>query len=202
MWCRVDITKQHFVIVNGWTSSRCRARSTLQGNVSPDLCFARKSLMAADILNLTKFYGIRFTTKTQIKFITRTLLEKLKLQTFAQSWLYNTTCKSISRAEQRGEKLGLWRLEVWRGGGIYIQFILHISCIYLYIYICTDVSTLSIVFSSWSTDLDGVIPNVVFTLQVHFSCSYLPLIADLPLDQSEYTADTLSSNQNRVNHRK
>ena len=147
MWCRVDITKQHFVIVNGWTSSRCRARSTLQGNVSPDLCFARKSLMAADILNLTKFYGIRFTTKTQIKFITRTLLEKLKLQTFAQSWLYNTTCKSISRAEQRGEKLGLWRLEVWRGGGIYIQFILHISCIYLYIYICTDVSTLSIVFS-------------------------------------------------------
>ena len=28
----------------------------------------------------------------------------------------------------------------------------------------------------WSTDLDGVIPNVVFTLQVHFSCSYLPLI--------------------------
>ena len=102
MWCRVDITKQHFVIVNGWTSSRCRARSTLQGNVSPDLCFARKSLMAADILNLTKFYGIRFTTKTQIKFITRTLLEKLKLQTFAQSWLYNKTCKSISRAEQRG----------------------------------------------------------------------------------------------------
>ena len=29
---------------------------------------------------------------------------------------------------------------------------------------------------AWSTDLDGVIPNVVFTLQPHFSCSYLPLI--------------------------
>ena len=29
---------------------------------------------------------------------------------------------------------------------------------------------------SWSTDLDGVIPNVVFTLQLHFSCRYLPLI--------------------------
>ena len=29
---------------------------------------------------------------------------------------------------------------------------------------------------SWSTDLDGVIPNVVFTLQLHFSYSYLPLI--------------------------
>ena len=29
---------------------------------------------------------------------------------------------------------------------------------------------------SWSTDLDGVTPDVVFTLQLHFSCSYLPLI--------------------------
>ena len=38
--------------------------------------------------------------------------------------------------------------------------------------------------------LDGVIPDVVFTLQPHFSCSYLPL------NKSEYTADTLSSNQN------
>ena len=47
---------------------------------------------------------------------------------------------------------------------------------------------------AWSTDLDGVIPNVVFTHQLHFSCSYLQL--------SEYTADTLSSNQNRVDHRK
>ena len=28
----------------------------------------------------------------------------------------------------------------------------------------------------WSTDLDGVIPEVVFTIQLHFSCSYLPLI--------------------------
>ena len=28
----------------------------------------------------------------------------------------------------------------------------------------------------WSTDLDGVIPNVVFTLMLQFSCSYLPLI--------------------------
>ena len=28
----------------------------------------------------------------------------------------------------------------------------------------------------WSTDLDGVIPFVVFTLQLCFSCSYLPLI--------------------------
>ena len=28
----------------------------------------------------------------------------------------------------------------------------------------------------WSTDLDGVIPNVVFTFQLHSSCSYLPLI--------------------------
>ena len=28
----------------------------------------------------------------------------------------------------------------------------------------------------WSTDLDGVIPNVVFTLQLHFTRSYLPLI--------------------------
>ena len=28
----------------------------------------------------------------------------------------------------------------------------------------------------WSTDLDGVIPNFVFTLQLHFRCSYLPLI--------------------------
>ena len=53
----------------------------------------------------------------------------------------------------------------------------------------------------WSTDLDGVIPNVVFTLQLHFS--YLQLFAsDLLLNQSEYTADTLSSNQNRVDHRK
>ena len=29
---------------------------------------------------------------------------------------------------------------------------------------------------SWSTDFDGVIPYVFFTLQLHFSCSYLPLI--------------------------
>ena len=27
-------------------------------------------------------------------------------------------------------------------------------------------------------------------------------VSDLPLNQSEYTADTLSSNQNRVDHRK
>ena len=32
------------------------------------------------------------------------------------------------------------------------------------------------VFSPWSTDLDGVIPNVVLKLQLYFSCSYLPLI--------------------------
>ena len=32
------------------------------------------------------------------------------------------------------------------------------------------------VTAPWSTDLDGVIPNVVFTHQPHFSCSYLPLI--------------------------
>ena len=48
----------------------------------------------------------------------------------------------------------------------------------------------------WSTDLDEVIPDVVFTLQLQLFAS------DLPLNQSEYTADTLSSNQNRVDHRK
>ena len=32
------------------------------------------------------------------------------------------------------------------------------------------------VSQSWSTYLEGVIANVVFTLQLHFSCSYLPLI--------------------------
>ena len=42
----------------------------------------------------------------------------------------------------------------------------------------------------------GVFPNVVFTLQLQLFTS------DLPLNQSEYTADTLSSNQNRVDHRK
>ena len=31
-------------------------------------------------------------------------------------------------------------------------------------------------YNSWSTDLDGVIPSVVFTLKPRFSCSYLPLI--------------------------
>ena len=51
---------------------------------------------------------------------------------------------------------------------------------------------------TWSTDygLDGVIPDVVFTLQLQLFAS------DLPLNQSEYTADTLSSNQNRVDQRK
>ena len=48
------------------------------------------------------------------------------------------------------------------------------------------------VSQSWSTYLEGVIANVVFTLQLHFSCSYLP----------EYTANTLSSNQNSVDHKK
>ena len=48
--------------------------------------------------------------------------------------------------------------------------------------------------NAWSTDLDGVIPNVIFTLQLQLFAS------DLPLNQSEYTADTLSSNQNRVDH--
>ena len=32
------------------------------------------------------------------------------------------------------------------------------------------------VSQSWSTYLEGVIANVVFKLQLHFSCSYLPLI--------------------------
>ena len=32
---------------------------------------------------------------------------------------------------------------------------------------------------AWSTDLDKVIPNVVFTLQLHLSYSYLPLICFL-----------------------
>ena len=44
--------------------------------------------------------------------------------------------------------------------------------------------------------LHGVIQNVVFTLQIQLFAS------DLPLNQSEYTADTLSSDQNRVDHRK
>ena len=48
--------------------------------------------------------------------------------------------------------------------------------------------------------LDGVISDVVFTLQPHFSCSSLLLICTF--NQSEYTADTFSSNQNRVDHRK
>ena len=43
--------------------------------------------------------------------------------------------------------------------------------------------------------LRGVIPNV-FTLQSQLFAS------DLALDQLEYTADTLSSNQNRVDQRK
>ena len=37
-------------------------------------------------------------------------------------------------------------------------------------------------------------------LSSHFSCT--SAAADLPLNQSEFTADTLSSNQNRVDHRK
>ena len=49
--------------------------------------------------------------------------------------------------------------------------------------------------------LYGVIPDVIFTHQPHFSCSFLS-VSDLPLNQSEYTADTLSSNQNRVDYRK
>ena len=52
--------------------------------------------MAADLLNLTKFYGIRFTSKTQIKFITQTLLENLKLQIFAQTWLCISYSQMIS----------------------------------------------------------------------------------------------------------
>ena len=52
------------------------------------------------------------------------------------------------------------------------------------------------ILGTWSTNLDGVIPNVVITLQLQVFAS------DLPLNQSEYTADTLSSNQNRVDHRK
>ena len=54
-----------------------------------------------------------------------------------------------------------------------------------------DVSIVSLEYR-----LDGVIPDVVFTLQLQLFAS------DLPLNQSEYTADTLSSNQNRVDHRK
>ena len=34
----------------------------------------------------------------------------------------------------------------------------------------------SILCRAWSTDLEGVILNVVSILQLHFSCSYLPLI--------------------------
>ena len=56
--------------------------------------------------------------------------------------------------------------------------------------------TFSSVSSAWSTDLDGVIPNVVFILQLQLFAS------DLPLNQLEYTADTLSFNENRVDHRK
>ena len=44
--------------------------------------------------------------------------------------------------------------------------------------------------------VQSIIPNVVFTLQ------RLLFGSDLPLNQSEYTADTLSSNQNRVDDRK
>ena len=54
----------------------------------------------------------------------------------------------------------------------------------------------TIYIGAWSTDLDGVIPIVVFTIQLQLFAS------DLPLNQSEYTADALSSNQNRVDHRK
>ena len=44
-------------------------------------------------------------------------------------------------------------------------------------------SVLIIKAYSWSTDLDGVIPDVVFTLQLYLFAS------NLLLNQSEYTAE-------------
>ena len=46
----------------------------------------------------------------------------------------------------------------------------------------------------WSNSRCCLHTSAAFQLQLFAS--------DLPLNQSEYTADTLSSNQNRVNHRK
>ena len=48
--------------------------------------------------------------------------------------------------------------------------------------------------------LDGVIPDVVFTLQLHFSWSYLPLIC-LSTNQNIQLIHSLLI-QNRVDHRK
>ena len=53
-----------------------------------------------------------------------------------------------------------------------------------------------------STELDGVISNVKCCLHTSAALQLQLFGSDLPLNQSEYTADTLSSNQNRVDHRK